>query len=212
MDTTHTLPTLIINPPILYFGTPVVLITTRNEDGTANITPMSSAWALADRVVIGLSGGSQGLANLMRERECVLNLADETMHAAVERMAPTSGRNPLPPWKQAAGYRHEADKFALAGFHAYPSARVAAPRIAECPLQLESRMTHYVDRPLDDWRADAGGFAIIELEVLHVHAHADIVVPGTQHIDPACYWPLFYIFRHYAGRGETLGKTFKAQV
>lgn len=212
MDTQPVIDTLVINPPILYFGTPVVLITTRNEDGTANITPMSSAWALADRVVIGLSGGGQGVANLLRERECVLNLAAESMHAAVERIAATSGRDPLPMWKHEAGYRHEADKFALAGFHACPSFKVAAPRIAECPLQLESRMTHYVDRPLDDWRNDAGGFAIIELEVLHVHAHADVVIPGTQHIDPASYAPLFYLFRHYVGRGETLGKTFKAQV
>jgi len=47
---------LTIHPPILYFGTPVVLIITRNEDGSANITPMSSAWSLADQVVIGLSG------------------------------------------------------------------------------------------------------------------------------------------------------------
>ena len=70
-------------------------------------------------------------------------------------------------------------------------------------------MTHYVDRPLDDWRNDAGGFAIIELEVLHVHAHADVVIPGTQHIDPASYAPLFYLFRHYVGRGETLGKTLR---
>jgi flavin reductase (DIM6/NTAB) family NADH-FMN oxidoreductase RutF len=212
MDIKHLPDTLIINPSILYFGTPVVLITTRNEDGSSNITPMSSAWSLADRVVIGLAGGGRGLANLQREGECVLNLASESMHAAIERMAPTSGNAALPTWKQEAGYRYEADKFALAGLHAAPSIQVQAPRITECPLQLEARVTHHVFRPLDAWRTDAGGFAIIELEVLHVHAHADVVVPGTQHIDPSCYSPLFYLFRHYVGRGEHLGKTFKAQV
>jgi flavin reductase (DIM6/NTAB) family NADH-FMN oxidoreductase RutF len=35
-----------IEPAILYFGTPVVLISTQNEDGTANLAPMSSAWWL----------------------------------------------------------------------------------------------------------------------------------------------------------------------
>jgi flavin reductase (DIM6/NTAB) family NADH-FMN oxidoreductase RutF len=212
METRQTPDTLSIRPPILYFGTPVALITTLNEDGTANITPMSSAWALADRVVIGLTGGGQGLANVLREGECVLNLASESMHTAVERLAPTSGCNPVPAWKCKAGYRHEADKFSLGGLHARPSLKVAAPRIAECPLQLEARMTHHVLRPLEAWRDGAGGFAIIELEVLHVHAHADIVVPGTQHIDPVNYAPLFYLFRHYVGRGTTFGKTFKAQV
>lgn len=28
-------------PPILYFGTPVVLISSLSEDGTANLAPMS---------------------------------------------------------------------------------------------------------------------------------------------------------------------------
>ena len=60
MDIRHIPDSVLIRPSILYFGTPVVLITTRNPDGSTNITPMSSAWALADRVVIGLAGGGQG--------------------------------------------------------------------------------------------------------------------------------------------------------
>lgn len=212
MDMHRSPDTLVIRPSILYFGTPVVLITTRNPDGSANITPMSSAWALADRVVIGLAGGSQGLANLLRERECVLNLADEAMHESVERLAPTSGCDPVPAWKREGGYRHEPDKFALAGWHALPSLTVAAPRIAESPLQLEARLCHARSRPLDAWRERGGGYVIFELDVLRVHAHAEIVVPDTQHIDPARYRPLFYVFRHYFGCGPRLGQTFKAEV
>lgn len=34
----------VIQPKMLYFGTPVVLISTLNEDGSPNIAPMSSAW------------------------------------------------------------------------------------------------------------------------------------------------------------------------
>jgi flavin reductase (DIM6/NTAB) family NADH-FMN oxidoreductase RutF len=204
--------TRVIHPSILYFGTPVVLITTRNEDGTINITPMSSAWALADRIVIGLAGGGQGLANLRRERECVLNLAGEDMHRGVERIAPTTGRQPVPPWKQATGYRHEADKFALGGWHALPSLTVKPPRIMECPLQLESRLLLDVERPLEAWHDSAGGYAILELEVLHVHAHEEVTVAGTQHVDPQRYRPLFYLFRHYMGPGKPKGRTFKAEV
>ncbi len=212
MDIPRTPDSRVIYPSILYFGTPVVLITTRNPDGSTNITPMSSAWALANRVVIGLSGGGQGLANLQRERECVLNLAGEDACDAVERMAPTTGRDPVPEWKRAIGYRHEADKFALAGLHAVPSLSVNAPRIAECPLQLEARLLMAMERPLDVWRDSAGGYVMAELEVLQVHAHDEVVVPGTQHIDPVRYQPLFYLFRHYVGRGDALGKTFKAEV
>jgi flavin reductase (DIM6/NTAB) family NADH-FMN oxidoreductase RutF len=203
---------LVIRPSILYFGTPVVLITTRNPDGSANITPMSSAWALADRVVIGLAAGGQGLANLQRERECVLNLAGEDLQENVERMAPTTGCDPVPAWKQAAGYRHETDKFALAGLHALPSHDVSPPRVAECPLQLEARADLIVERPVDGWRGGADRYAIAELRVIRVHAHEEVVVPGTQHIDPTRYQPLFYLFRHYVGCGAPLGKTFKAEV
>jgi flavin reductase (DIM6/NTAB) family NADH-FMN oxidoreductase RutF len=210
MDMYRTPDTRLIQPSILYFGTPVVLITTRNPDGSANITPMSSAWALADRVVIGLSGGGQGLANLRREGECVLNLAAEAQHEAVERLAPTTGCDPVPAWKSR--YRYEEDKFGLAGLHAAPALAVKAPRIAECPLQLEARVCLDIQRPLEAWRDDAGGFAILELEVLHVHAHDEVAIPGTQHIDPARYFPLFYLFRHYVGRGPGLGRTFKAEV
>ena len=203
---------LVIRPSILYFGTPVVLVTTRNLDGSTNITPMSSAWALADRVVIGLSSGGQGVANLQRERECVLNLASEDLQEATERMAPTTGCDPVPAWKQANGYRHEADKFALGGLHAVASQEVSAPRIAECPLQLEARLQLIMERPVEAWRNGPGSYLMAELQVVCVHAHEDIVVPGTQHIDPLRYQPLFYLFRHYVGRGAALGKTFKAEV
>lgn len=191
MDMYRAPASIVIQPSIPYFGTPVVLITTRNPDRSTNITPMSSAWALADRVVIGLSGGGQGLANLLRERECVLNLASADQHGAVERLAPT--------------------KFALAGWHALPSQVVAAARIAECPLQLEARLCHALPRPLTAWRDRAGGYTVLELEVVRVHAQADIVLAGTQHIDPSRYHPLFYVFRHYFGRGPRLGRTFKAE-
>jgi flavin reductase (DIM6/NTAB) family NADH-FMN oxidoreductase RutF len=63
-----------IEPSILYFGTPAVLISTRNEDGTTNVAPMSSAWWLGWGCMIGLAGHSKTSENLLREQECVLNL------------------------------------------------------------------------------------------------------------------------------------------
>jgi flavin reductase (DIM6/NTAB) family NADH-FMN oxidoreductase RutF len=38
-----------IEPKILYFGTPVALISSLNEDGATNLAPMSSFWALGGR-------------------------------------------------------------------------------------------------------------------------------------------------------------------
>ncbi len=53
-------------PPILYFGTPVILISTINEDGTANLAPMSSAWWLGWRCMLGFTNMSQTPQNLLK--------------------------------------------------------------------------------------------------------------------------------------------------
>ncbi|HZR35414.1 MAG TPA: flavin reductase family protein [Nevskia sp.] len=194
-----------IQPRIFYYGTPVALITTLNPDGTPNISPMSSSFALGDRVVLGMSEGGQGLDNLRRTGECVINLPSAAQHGAVERLAPTTGRAPVPEDKRAIGYRHVADKFGCAGLTPLRSEQVAPPRIAECPLQLEARLV----------AAHAGGpppqFTILETCVLRTHAHRDIVVEGTQHIDTGRWQPLLYVFRHYFGTGPRLARTFKAE-
>lgn len=203
------IPARSIRPAILYFGTPVLLIATRNEDGSANLTPMSSAWALADRVVLGLAAGGQGLENLLRERECTLNVVAPGQWPAVEALAPTTGRDPVPAWK--SGYRYESDKFALAGLTPLPSEQVCAPRVMECPLQMEARVVAWHERPLAAWANDAGGFVTIETEVVRVHAHEDLIIAGSDHIDPRRFRPLLYVFRHYVGGGPALGRTFKAE-
>src|SRR4029453_11075439 len=50
---------LTIEPSILYVGTPVALLSTANDDGTINLAPMSSAWALGDVVVLGVGEAGQ---------------------------------------------------------------------------------------------------------------------------------------------------------
>ena len=193
-----------IRPSIYYYGTPVALITTLNPDGSPNISPMSSSFALGDRVVLGMSEGGQGMDNLRRGGECVINLPSPQLWRAVERLAPTTGRPRVPEDKRALGYRHVADKFACAGLTPLPSLMVKPPRIAECPLQLEARLLRA--HPA----ADEGGFAILETRVLQAHAHPRIVIDGTQHIDTERWQPLLYVFRHYFGTGPRLGRTFKA--
>jgi flavin reductase (DIM6/NTAB) family NADH-FMN oxidoreductase RutF len=203
--------TLLIQPSILYFGTPVAVLSTLDGEGRANLTPMSSAWALGDRLVLGLAEASQGCLNLLDSREAVVNLPGPEQQAAVERLAPTTGRAPVPAHKAAMGYRHEADKFALAGWTPQPSRRVAPPRVAECPLQLEARLlaAHASAPAADGCRED---IRILELKVVQVHAHAGIVRPGSDHIDTARWSPLLYVFRHYFGTGPRLGRNFRAET
>jgi len=202
---------LTIQPSILYFGTPVAVLSTLDGDGRVNLTPMSSAWALGDRLVLGLAEASQGCANLLAQREAVVNLPGPEQQDAVERLAPTTGRWPVPDYKAAKGYRHEADKFALAGWTPAPSACVRPPRAAECPLQLEARLlAAHACQPGAD--GEASGMQILELQVLRVHAHEDVVHAGSSHVDTARWSPLLYVFRHYFGTGARLGRNFRAET
>ena len=100
-----------ISPAIFYWGTPVVLVTTTREDGTPNIGPISSAWWLGNRCVLGFEGNSETTKNLIRTKQCVLNLPDETMASHVNALARTTGTKEVPDIKIKLGYRYEKDKF-----------------------------------------------------------------------------------------------------
>src|SRR5436305_10910208 len=84
-------------PAILYLGTPVVLISTTNADGSYNLAPMSSAFWLGWRCMLGLASVSKTTENMKRTGECVLNPASVDIVAAVDRLARTTGSNPVPP-------------------------------------------------------------------------------------------------------------------
>ncbi len=128
-----------IDPGILYFGTPVVLVSTMNEDGSPNLASISSAWWLGRSCLLGFGALSKTPQNLARHGECVLTLPSVAQVGAVDRLARTTGSNPLPPHKVAMGYRHEGDKFGVAGLTPEASVGVAPPRVRECPVQLEAR-------------------------------------------------------------------------
>ncbi|MFB6664064.1 flavin reductase family protein [Streptomyces parvus] len=193
-----------VTPSILYFGTPVVLLSTENENGSFNLAPMSSAWALGHVIVLGLGAEGQTAHNLRSRRDLVVNLPGPAQWPAVERLAPLTGRTPVPAGKRGS-FRFEPDKFAAAGLRPQPSALVRPPRVAACPMQLEAR----VARAQPD---SSGDFLIVEAQVLKVHADPRIVVPGSQHIDPAAWSPLIYNFRHYYGLGPELGHSFRSRT
>jgi flavin reductase (DIM6/NTAB) family NADH-FMN oxidoreductase RutF len=197
----------VIWPTILYFGTPIALITTTNADGSANIGPMSSAWALGYTVVMGWESTAHTLANLERERECVINLPDESLVEQVETLAPLTGNNP-PPAHKADKFRYEPHKFDAAGLTEQAGETVKPPRIEECPLQLEAKVTA-IHTPAA--RPDGAHFRIVEAHVERVHAHPEIVKADTNHIDPSRWRPLLYVFRHYFSTGAELAHSFRAE-
>ncbi len=200
MDTTTT-----ISPSVFYFGTPIALITTLTaEDGSTNITPISSAWALDRTYALGISRDSQAARNLEQCPELVINLPDASLVDAIERIAPTTGAADIPPYKQGR-YRHEADKWRLGGFSPRPSESVRPARIAQCPVQIEARAARFTSLSSDD------AAMIVHAEVVRTHAHDALIVPRTSHIDLDRWRPVYYTFRHYFVQGEPVGVNFRAE-
>jgi flavin reductase (DIM6/NTAB) family NADH-FMN oxidoreductase RutF len=194
----------IIEPSILYVGTPVVLLSTVGADGQVNLSPISSLWFLGWTAVIGLDASSQTPSNLAHNGECVLNLPSAELVAQVDRLALTTGSERVPLHKRALGYRSERDKFECAGLTPQRSELVAPPRVAECPLQLEARVEHM--RPIA--RRDlhmAVPVMLVELRVLRVHAHESVLMnDDVNRIDPEKWRPLIMSFRRFFTLGAEL--------
>lgn len=186
-------------PNILYFGTPVVLIASTNADGSPNLAPMSSAFWLGWRCMLGLGAASQTAQNLLRSRECTLNLPSDGLVSQVDRLALTTGRESVPSYKAARGYRHVADKFAHAGFTADVSATVAPPRVRECPVQMEAVVegTHVLAQDDEKLR---GAVLAFEVRVQRVWLDEKILLEGRpDHVDPDRWRPLIMSFQKFYG-------------
>lgn len=190
-----------IEPSILYLGTPVVLISTMNADGSANLAPMSSAWWIGWRCMLGLDGSSRTTENLIRTGECVLNMPSAKDVDAVNRLACLTGADPVPGRKLARGYRHEARKFETAGLTPIASDTVAPPRASECPIQMEAVLSAKTGLAEDSpWK---GGLWAIEVRIQRVHAAQEILMAGSENrIDPDKWRPLIMSFQKFYGLQE----------
>jgi len=201
-----------IDPAILYFGTPVVLVSSTNPDGSPNLAPMSSAWWLGRSCMLGFGARSHTPANIQRTGECVLNLPSVREVAAVDRLARTTGSDPVPPHKVAMGYRHERDKFAVAGLTALAADLVAPPRVLECPVHLEAVLEAVHPLAARDPER-RGNLVALEVRVVRVHVDEGIRMPGhADRIDPTRWRPLVMSFQQFFGLGDLVHPSTLARI
>lgn len=199
-------------PSILYFGTPVVLISSTNEDGTINIAPMSSIFWLGWRCVIGMSRLSKTTENLIKTKECVLNLPSVNEVNAVDKLALTTGTKNVPLGKQEKGYTYEPHKFEIAGLTPMDSEVVSPPGILECPVSLEAivKVVHPIG---EDNEKMKGRIVNIELEIVNVRVHSEILKEGkSNQIDSDKWKPLIMSFQHFYGLGDQVYPSRLAEI
>ncbi|OBU01115.1 hypothetical protein VE01_00873 [Pseudogymnoascus verrucosus] len=209
-----------ISPAIFYWGTPVVLITTENEDSTFNIAPMSSAFWLGNRCMLGLGGISQTTINLLRTKQCVLNLPSDDMTDAVNALARTTGSKEILTaqpgegykyFKRMNGYEYVPDKFGRAGLTPIQSDIVRPARIAECPAQMEAELVGVYEMARD---ADTKGFFTLEVRVVRTHVHREIRMEGSKNrIDPDKWRPMIMSFQELYGlKGKVVDESVLARI
>ena len=188
-------------PTILYFRTPVALLSTLNADGTPNLAPMSSVFFLSWRCILGLAASSKTTENLRRTREIVINLPSVGEVDGVDLLAKTTGSNPVPPEKLARGYRYEKDKFGTARLTPVDAETVRPPRVLECPVQLEGNLVaeHSVDvgGPLE------GAIITFEVRISRIFLDSTILMDGdANRVDPDKWRPLMFSFQEFYGMGN----------
>ena len=95
------------------------------------------------------------------------------------------------------------DKFAASGWTLEPSDEVEAPRIVECPYQLECRVTHEI--PL-------GSHVLLVAEVVESHADESILDAEGSMVDVMALDPLVYIAgsREYRRLGDKIADAYTA--
>jgi flavin reductase (DIM6/NTAB) family NADH-FMN oxidoreductase RutF len=202
----------LVDPAILYFGTPVVLVSSLNEDGSPNVAPMSSAWWLGRSCLLGFGARSKTPANILRTGECVLNLPSVDQVAAVDRLARLTGSNPVPPHKVAMGYRYEPDKLGVAGLTPEESQIVAPPRIRECPVQLEAMLESAHPLAEND-PARQGNLIALEVRIVRVHIAEELLLAGHENrIDPDAWRPLIMSFCQFYGLGARVHSSRLAEI
>jgi flavin reductase (DIM6/NTAB) family NADH-FMN oxidoreductase RutF len=151
---------------------PIAFISTLDRAGRRNAAPFSFFAGLTSRppllgVSIQLREGNpkDTLRNIRETGEFVVNVVDEPLS---KQMVQCSGE-----------WADDVDELELTGLTTLPSERVAPPRIAESPVNLECRLHREVE---------LGNTVFVVGEILCAHARDTVLTEGR--VDPAKLRPI----------------------
>ncbi|KAI4261411.1 MAG: hypothetical protein L6R42_003387 [Xanthoria sp. 1 TBL-2021] len=176
-------------PPILLSEmlcgkNPTVIVSTRNPDGSINLTVCSDLYLLAKHFVLTLPSESQTIGNLLSAKNCVLNIPPQKLAPALRRLMRTTGSRGFAAAHNGQGLRYTRAKFAKAKLTPCRSIEVATAGVEECPIRVEAELVHVHCSPDTSIKA-------VELRVLRVNADTSIMKVGSQsEIDSEKWQPI----------------------
>lgn len=196
-----------IQPAILYFGTPVTLIATENEDGTINVAPNSSIFWLGWSCMIGIDASSKTTENLLRTKTCVINLPSFDLAPEINALSLLTGCSNVPVHKKLLGYQYAKNKLDGTRLSFIELNRKNTMRISQCPVQLEGVVTACHHFGQQDKKM-AVPVVVVELTVSAVYANENILLGAEKNkIDPLKWNPLIMSFRRFFGLSEEAARS-----
>ena len=139
-------------------------------------------------IAMGLRDSRRTLELIRATGDFTVNVPDTSLVAAVDYCGITSGRG--------------TDKFAETGLTLEPSSLVSAPLIAQCPYNLECRVSGEV--------ATVGSYVVVLGEIVETHAEERILRAGTDIVEMEALDPLCYIAgtREYRAVGSKVADAY----
>lgn len=154
---------------------PIALVTTVNEDGTANAAPMSFFNVFSQDppiVILGLQCRPDGApkdttVNIRRADEFVVNLCDLSI---AQRMVDCG-----------ISFPSGIDELEITGLGLAPSKQVRPGRVAESPCSLECRVSQIIEYPRR---------SIVLGEVVQMNVRDDCLDDEGHYVRPDVYQPI----------------------
>lgn len=159
---------------------PIAWITTRNEDGSINLAPFSHFSLLSSSLVsVSFVRGGAGefkdtFRNLLREKEAVVHIPDQSLIEATDRTS-----DPIPT---------NESEVTMAGLELTPSKVVRTPGIKEARIRLETTLLEHF--PLNSYEEDSVEADLVILRVKFAHLREDVFDPKTEYISHEALDPL----------------------
>jgi flavin reductase (DIM6/NTAB) family NADH-FMN oxidoreductase RutF len=183
-----------IEPKILFFPNPVVLVTSQGLESKPNIITIAWTGVVNSRPpMIGIAiqpiRYSHGL--IRQSGEFGVNIPNSDLLRAIDYCGFVSGK--------------DADKFAATGLTPLSARKIRAPLIKECPVNLECVLRHFITLGLHDLFIGEIVNIQVDERVLDDKGNLDssLLKPVTYFPQPADYWSLGY---KIGVRGFTQGR------
>jgi len=166
---------------------PLVLGGTMAEHDALAVAWIGIGAGTPPSVAMALRRTRRTLELIREHREFTVNIPRADDAAVVDYFGIVSGR--------------KTDKFADTGWTAQPGSVVSAPIIAECPYNMECRVTHEIE---------IGEYVLVVGECVESHAEESILDDTGEKVDVMRLDPLVYIpgSREYRRLGEKVADAF----